>query len=132
MSFKFKGPISQWQSKETLYKVAKNYKVYKGYKVPKDYELFTPFLDSERIAFKEAVNALDTMMIEAYMKLENGSIDVKNIFDDFCFQRMVNHRKTGAADSEPRRIVFAFLEVFILDELQKRKTEKLIESIKAL
>lgn len=128
---RFDGTLASWPSKEMLYSYIENYIDMNGYKVPEDYEIFSARNGDEK-NHANVIDSLNKMMIQAYIELETGKEEPKRIFENFCYPVLLNFREYGAADTEPRSVVMAFLEVFILNELQKRKTERLINSIKNL
>lgn len=127
---RFEGALTSWASYDTIKNVTRNFNLYKGYKVPKDYQLYLMKKGEEEI-YEKIHLELNEEMIRLYqsMEVEFITFTPATTYYYYMVPIMQKYSKYGAYDTEPRTYTMAFIEEFIVEELQKRKNIKKLNSI---
>lgn len=126
----FEGALATWKSYNDIKNITKNFFSYSGYKVPKDYQLYVMKKGEEEIYEKIHLELNETMFkLYQSMELEFVTFTPATMYYHYMIPIMKKYSKYGADDTETRTYTMAFIEEFIVEELQKRKNIKKLNLI---
>jgi len=127
---RFEGVLRSWQSYNSIKNITKNYVLYRGYKVPDDYQLYS-MKEGEEGIYQTIHLELNGAMFKIYQSIELEFVTFIPATKYYYYMTpiMQKYAKYGADDTEPRTYTMAFIEEFIVEELQKRKNIKKLNLI---